>query len=116
MADAIAGPSRAATVKDEAEDYADSTTVAAATNGSSSTAANAKGANANDDETTAEELGPDGLPKDASETLYLHNLNEKVQISGGYRACVCVLASHCSCSCSCSAHRSSLIRFHAQTL
>ncbi|KAL1408034.1 hypothetical protein Q8F55_004831 [Vanrija albida] len=36
-------------------------------------------ADANDDDDD-DELGPDGLPKNASETLYLHNLNEKVRI------------------------------------
>lgn len=29
----------------------------------------------------------DGLPPNASETLYLHNLNEKVRIPSAYHAC-----------------------------
>jgi len=75
MADAIAGPSRVATVKDEAEEYASSSVVVSTANG-----ATANGANG--DEDAQEEIGADGLPKDACETLYLHNLNEKVQIDG----------------------------------
>lgn len=77
MADAIAGPSRVATVKDEEDEYAAGGAVVSATaNGA---------ANGNGTETDAEhadELGADGLPKDACATLYLHNLNEKVQIDG----------------------------------
>lgn len=70
MAESIAGPSRAATVQDEAEEGAASTVVLTNGNGT-----------AGDDEEEVEELGPDGLPKNASPTLYLQNLNEKVGIN-----------------------------------
>lgn len=43
-------------------------------------------AHAADDDDDEDQLGPDGLPKNASETLYLHNLNEKVRIPGAYEA------------------------------
>lgn len=81
-----AGPSRAATVEDESTALAAEAGVVVASSSSSAPAAangstSAANGDADDDD---EQLDANGLPKNASETLYLHNLNEKVRIPGVY--------------------------------
>lgn len=71
MAEPAAGPSRRATVTDEDEEI----------NLEAGVPVNGAGPTTNGDDNDDEENG-DGLPSDASETLYLHNLNEKVQVDG----------------------------------
>lgn len=78
---ATAGPSRRATVMDEDEEI--KLEAGVPVNGGPS--ANGEGEGEGDGE--GEGVSADGLPSNASQTLYLHNLNEKVQVDGECLVC-----------------------------
>lgn len=74
-----AGPSRRATVTDEAEELALEAGVAPPpADGAAGAGANGAAEAADGDEGAEDEAAP-------RETLYLHNLNEKVQVNGASR-------------------------------
>lgn len=83
------GPSRTATVADESDEVAAEAGTATTngangtngTSGSNGDAVKAEETKANGDADEAEE-DPDAIPRNACETLYIQNLNEKVQIPG----------------------------------
>jgi hypothetical protein len=79
------GPSRTATVADEADEVAAEAGVALTngtngTNGANGSAVKVEDIKQDGDE--EEEEDPDAIPRNACETLYIQNLNEKVQIPG----------------------------------
>lgn len=76
------GPSRTATVADESDEAAAEAGVSTnGTNGTNGDAVKTEETKANGDEDEAEE-DPDAIPRNACETLYIQNLNEKVQLPG----------------------------------
>lgn len=80
------GPSRTATVADESDEIAAESGVVS-TNGQSNGAGGAgEAANGTGGEEEGEE-DPDAIPKNACETLYIQNLNEKVQLPGELGVC-----------------------------